>query len=96
MRTTTSRIVSRAPQSRLEGARNRTNDQYMEDELTQVVRDADEAPWSVWRQDDNGNRTVISRSHTREEAERLVRAFEARGHKQLYWASAADDASSPR
>ncbi len=65
-------------------------------ELTPAIVAGNEALWSVWRQDDNGNRTVISRGHAREEAEQLVRAFEARGHKQLYWASADDVPPSPR
>jgi catechol 2,3-dioxygenase-like lactoylglutathione lyase family enzyme len=43
--------------------------------------------WAVWRQDDHGNRFLISRGHSRTEAERLCLEFEARGHKQTYWAS---------
>ena len=43
------------------------------------------AEWVVWRQDDNGHRFEVSRGHTREEAVRLVREFEARGHRQSYW-----------
>jgi hypothetical protein len=42
--------------------------------------------WTVYRQDDNGNRFVVEEHVSREEAERLVERFEARGHKQLYWA----------
>jgi hypothetical protein len=45
-----------------------------------------EQTWTVYRQDDNGNRFVVSTRLTREEAERLVTEFEARGHKQVYWA----------
>lgn len=41
--------------------------------------------WSVYRQDDNGNRFVVSTQLNREEAELLVAEFEARGHKQVYW-----------
>jgi hypothetical protein len=41
--------------------------------------------WTVHRQDDNGNRFVVESGLIREEAERLVREFEGRGHKQLYW-----------
>jgi hypothetical protein len=40
----------------------------------------------VYRQDDNGNRFVVATGLTQEEAERLVADFEARGHKQCYWA----------
>lgn len=43
--------------------------------------------WAVWRQDDNGNRFRVSGRHAREEADRLCRELEARGHKQLYWVS---------
>jgi hypothetical protein len=39
----------------------------------------------VWRQDDNGNRFLISTGHERAEAERICAEFEARGHKQMYW-----------
>jgi hypothetical protein len=52
---------------------------------------ADEA-WVVWRQDDNGNRFVVARRESREEADALAAEMEARGHKQLYWVAAA---SSP-
>jgi hypothetical protein len=41
--------------------------------------------WVVWRQDDNGNRVVVSRHASRDEAEQVATAFEARGHKQIYW-----------
>jgi hypothetical protein len=44
-----------------------------------------ERPWVVWRQDDHGNRAVVSRHDSRDEAERVVADFTARGHKQLYW-----------
>lgn len=42
--------------------------------------------WTVHRQDDNGNRFVVQKGLTQAEAEQLVAVFEARGHKQLYWA----------
>jgi len=42
--------------------------------------------WTVHRQDDKGNRFVVQRHLSKEEAERLVAVYEARGHKQLYWA----------
>jgi catechol 2,3-dioxygenase-like lactoylglutathione lyase family enzyme len=48
---------------------------------------AAEIRWAVWRQDDHGNRFLISGGHSRMEAERLCLEFEARGHKQIYWAS---------
>jgi hypothetical protein len=40
----------------------------------------------VCRQDDNGNRFEVKRHLSQEEALRLVAEFEARGHKQFYWA----------
>ena len=42
--------------------------------------------WSVWRQDDNGNVTLVKEGLTRTEALRLTADLEARGHKQTYWA----------
>jgi hypothetical protein len=44
-----------------------------------------QATWTVYRQDDNGNRFVVQTGLSREEADRLAAALEARGHKQLYW-----------
>lgn len=51
-------------------------------ELCQTVQ---RSTWAIWRQDDNGNRFRISGGHAHEDAERTRAAFEARGHKQLYW-----------
>lgn len=45
--------------------------------------------WTVWRQDDNGNRYEVSRHETRAEAETVAAMMEARGHKQTYWVAAA-------
>jgi hypothetical protein len=47
-----------------------------------------EGTWAIHRQDDNGNRFVMQTGLSREEAERLVTEFEARGHKQVYWIEA--------
>jgi hypothetical protein len=44
-----------------------------------------EGAWELWRQDDNGNRFVITRFHSAEAAEAEQRRFEALGHKQTYW-----------
>jgi hypothetical protein len=44
-----------------------------------------EGSWSVWRQDDNGNRFEIARELTRKAAEATVMDFEERGHKQASW-----------
>lgn len=45
-----------------------------------------EPVWSVWRQDDNGNVFLVKNGLTEIDALRLVREFEAKGHKQSYWA----------
>ena len=42
--------------------------------------------WSVWRQDDNGNRFLLRANLTKEEAPRVIQHFESLGHKQHYWA----------
>ncbi|MCV6639405.1 hypothetical protein [Candidatus Albibeggiatoa sp. nov. NOAA] len=42
--------------------------------------------WSVWRLDDNDNSFMIEDNLTKAEALKLAQAFEAKGHKQLYWA----------
>ena len=44
--------------------------------------------WTVWRQDDNGNRYEVSRHENRAEAEAVAAEMEARGHKQTYWVAA--------
>jgi len=45
-----------------------------------------ERDWCLLRLDDNGNRFVMRRQLTRAEAEALARDYQARGHKQTYWA----------
>lgn len=42
--------------------------------------------WSVWRTDDTGNTFFVRGGLTQEESQRLVAEFEARGHKQMYFA----------
>ncbi|HEX8914398.1 MAG TPA: NUDIX domain-containing protein [Humisphaera sp.] len=42
--------------------------------------------WCVRRVDDNGNAFVVQGGLGRDNAERAAAAFEARGHKQTYWA----------
>ena len=50
------------------------------------VSDVQKDPtWTVWRQDDSGNRFVISANLTADQAQAMVADFEARGHKQGYW-----------
>jgi hypothetical protein len=44
------------------------------------------ATWSVWRQDDHGNRFLVATRLKRQDAENLVAELESRGHKQTYWA----------
>jgi uncharacterized protein YhfF len=41
--------------------------------------------WTLFRQDDHGNRTPVRDTADRAEAERLLAELEAKGHKQLYW-----------
>lgn len=41
--------------------------------------------FAVMRADDNGNEVEVTRAATREEAERIARDYEARGHRQIYW-----------
>jgi len=47
---------------------------------------ATKVDWCVKRLDDNGNQFVLRAGLSREEAERLARDYQARGHKQTYWA----------
>lgn len=46
---------------------------------------ASERQWCVKRLDDNGNVFVLRAGLSRDEAERLVAEYQARGHKQSYW-----------
>jgi UDP-N-acetyl-2-amino-2-deoxyglucuronate dehydrogenase len=48
--------------------------------------DDPEPVWAVYRIDDNANVFRVRGGLTRAEADRLVAEFEARGHKQMYWA----------
>ena len=45
-----------------------------------------EVKWAVWRTDDTGDTFVVREHLTHEEALRVVAEFEARGHKQTYFA----------
>lgn len=47
--------------------------------------------WRVWRQDDNGNRFLISRNLSEEDAIKPAQHLESRGHKQVYWADCEPD-----
>jgi len=46
----------------------------------------------LMRQDDNGNRYVVARYTEHASATAAAEAFEARGHKQLYWVEASSEA----
>ena len=50
-----------------------------------VVAGLEFPTWSVWRQDDNGNRFVVEANMTEARARSMVSELEARGHKQTYW-----------
>ena len=52
--------------------------------------------WCLLRLDDNGNSFVVSRGHSQEEAQRLAQVYQARGHKQLYWAEQRPTAEGGR
>lgn len=41
--------------------------------------------YSVWRQDDNGNRYLVETGLSLTEAQSRIAEFESQGHKQLYW-----------
>ena len=45
----------------------------------------DESRWSIWRQDDHGNRFEVARGLSSADAERELARLEASGHKQTYW-----------
>jgi hypothetical protein len=57
------------------------------------VDDAADGPsvWIVLRQDDNGNIYPVGRYPTAAEARAVAAQFEARAHKQIYWAERATD-----
>ena len=56
---------------------------------TMVEQHGENAPdrpqWTVWRQDDNGNRYVVAHHVDRGAAQAQADEMEARGHKQTYW-----------
>ena len=57
----------------------------------------DRPDWTVWRQDDNGNRFVVKSGLTEQQARQLTSELESHGHKQLYWmtrVSAVDEKAS--
>jgi hypothetical protein len=56
-------------------------DRIFKEEYLAVLSD----DWTVWRQDDNGNRFIVQRTLTYHEAKALVSELEAKAHKQFYW-----------
>lgn len=46
---------------------------------------AHEKKFEVWRQDDNGNKFVVDKFATHDEAEASAKTLTDRGHKQMYW-----------
>jgi len=49
---------------------------------------ADDQPhldWQVWRQDDNGNKSIINSFASESEALAILAQYESRHHKQTYW-----------
>jgi hypothetical protein len=53
--------------------------------------------FEVWRQDDNGNRFLVSRHSDRAAAEAAVTAIEVGvPHKQLYYVKAAESTPRPK
>ena len=51
----------------------------------------DEGCCSVWRLDDNNNEFLVRDGLTEDEALRLVREYEGRGHRQAYWVRRRDE-----
>ena len=51
--------------------------------------------WSVWRQDDNGNVALVKSGLTQAAAIRLSAEYEAKGHKQTYWAKESNSLKFP-
>jgi hypothetical protein len=61
--------------------------QIKEDDKSQYADGGSDKPnWSIWRQDDNGNIALVKAGLTRTEAFQLIAEYEAKGHKQTYWA----------
>lgn len=44
-----------------------------------------EPEWILFRIDDNGNQIEMSRFRNHENAERIMKEYEAKGHKQAYF-----------
>lgn len=46
---------------------------------------AEDPRWTLWRQDDNGNRVPMRHYGNEHTARSVAEEFERRGHKQMYW-----------
>jgi hypothetical protein len=55
-------------------------------ELPPALPSPHKPAWVVFRQDDHGHRFVVESGLSQQAAERMGAEFEAKGHKQLYWA----------
>ena len=51
-----------------------------------VAKERGSNSWRVMRQDDHGNIFIVADSLSEEAAKDVVHHYEAKGHKQLYWA----------
>lgn len=54
-----------------------------------------EPPWELWRQDDNGNRFLVSRFSRPEQAEACLQRLKRSPHKQWYWIRRREPAPPP-
>lgn len=68
---------------------SRGTDSMSTQDSEQQVGDHDSGPaqraWCVWRVDTHGNRAMMRRCDSQQEAEDVAATFEAKGHKQGYW-----------
>jgi hypothetical protein len=60
---------------------DRILDGIVRDEFLTLLGEA----WTVWRQDDNGNRFPIESGLARDAAQAMADELQRRGHKQVYW-----------
>lgn len=60
-------------------------DRIVRPEFDRVIGSSPQEKWCVMRMDDNGNEFVFSKDHSFDEATRIAREYEDKGHKQTYW-----------
>lgn len=46
--------------------------------------------WSLWRQDDIGNKFPVKEGISKSDAEKLLNEYISKGHKQTYWIETYD------